>query len=410
MFLSVMASAFALSLAGGGGPLTGSYSIAYLGGSGSITARMDRFVGETQTTKTNEPWFDSPYWSVSTPQGKIVSYKVKEEHTRKWNQPGTLETQMCATFQSSPGIAFAFRSWITASGGEPPENGLIVRLNYTPYLQAHILSQDIEAQGVASARVSTGKKPDVFSGNVSRPPAGQDEGGSFEDTLPTSQFPSFSVPYPVPNGEWEQAGSNYTKDVFLPMIPVLARAKYDVNNTGGNSTVLNIFGEAQVTLDSATFEQGPNKIAASANVFPREPAFVEVRNTGGSLLDSFHVILDESGGFTVPMGSLADGTYRIYLSSIGTLRKRTDVVYTSAGVTGVSITLVRGDLDGDNDVDGDDLETITAWDGKTSSSPGWRTPNALGYAPYDADLDRDGDVDDDDYDIAYVNNGVDGDA
>ncbi|MCW5943771.1 MAG: hypothetical protein KIS66_16180 [Fimbriimonadaceae bacterium] len=110
------------------------------------------------------------------------------------------------------------------------------------------------------------------------------------------------------------------------------------------------------------------------------------------------------------MGSLADATYRVYLSTIGTLRKRTDVVYTSEGVTGVSVTLIRGDMDGDNDVDGDDLDTIEGWDGLNVDDPEWWVPNDDGTIPFYGDLDRDGDVDDDDYVIAYANNGVDGDA
>lgn len=214
-----------------------------------------------------------------------------------------------------------------------------------------------------------------------------------------------------PTTTWSDMGNGtWTATVDVPLLTIDAFSSAAFGGTtGGNSVVATASSDAtqEWTLNTPIIDT--KYIAGTVNGANNEEIHVEVANSGGVTQLLYATGVDGSGNLDVDMANLSNATYRVYLKARGSLRKRVDVAYTTAGVTGVGFTLLYGDVDDDNDVDQDDLDIITLFDGKSSADNDWYFADSNGVAPYMADLDRDGDVDQDDYDIADANDGEYGD-
>lgn len=217
------------------------------------------------------------------------------------------------------------------------------------------------------------------------------------------------VSRPAPT--WTDMGNGtWTATVDVPLLNIDAYSSAAFGGTpGGNSVVATSSSQASQEWTLATPVIDTKFISGTVNGANNEEIHVEVANSGGVTQLLFATGVDGSGNIDVDMASLSNATYRVYVKALGSLRKRVDVAYTTAGVTGVGFTLLYGDVDNDNDVDQDDLDLITLFDGKDSGDDDWYFADSSGFAPYLADLDRDGDVDQDDYDIADANEGEYGD-
>lgn len=104
------------------------------------------------------------------------------------------------------------------------------------------------------------------------------------------------------------------------------------------------------------------------------------------------------------------GTFDVYVKGSNWLQKRIpNVSVGPLGVTGLSFSLVNGDINGDNAVDLMDFDVFSEYYDKTSSDADWTVVGANGSRPIDADLDGDNAVTLLDFDVFSKNFDASGD-
>ncbi len=132
------------------------------------------------------------------------------------------------------------------------------------------------------------------------------------------------------------------------------------------------------------------------------PQFVvEVRDSGGNVVESVTTNLDASGNFLINQ-TVPAGTYTVAIKGTARFLRQTQtgLVLANSGLTGLSFSLTNGDADGDNSVGPSDLNLLRSAFGSTPTSPNWN-PNA--------DLDGDGQVGPNDLNIIRSHFGASGD-
>lgn len=121
---------------------------------------------------------------------------------------------------------------------------------------------------------------------------------------------------------------------------------------------------------------------------------------GTTLLESFtNVSMSANGEFSVAHNQPA-GTYDIYVKADHWLRKLVDNVSLAPSGSIGSVSLVNGDVNGDNEVGPADFSLLSSAFGSTDGDPNW---NAL------ADLDGDGEVGPSDFSVLSGSFGESGD-
>ncbi len=115
------------------------------------------------------------------------------------------------------------------------------------------------------------------------------------------------------------------------------------------------------------------------------------------VLSSALVPLGEDGSFIAT--SPGSTKYRIRIKASHWLAKVLPVNLTSTDVSGISMSLINGDIDGDNAITVFDYSVLSDYFDKTSADTDWNTVGANGARPSDADLDGDGAITVFDYSI-----------
>ncbi|MCS6951106.1 MAG: dockerin type I domain-containing protein, partial [bacterium] len=110
------------------------------------------------------------------------------------------------------------------------------------------------------------------------------------------------------------------------------------------------------------------------------PITIEIRQDG-NVVRTETLTLDAQGGYT--LSNLTPGTYDLAFKASHWLRRVVTVEVVSSDVLGVSVSLVNGDVDGDNDVSLLDFGELVAAFGSVPGDANWNA---------EADLDGDGDV------------------
>ncbi|HTQ10777.1 MAG TPA: dockerin type I repeat-containing protein, partial [Fimbriimonadaceae bacterium] len=133
---------------------------------------------------------------------------------------------------------------------------------------------------------------------------------------------------------------------------------------------------------------------------PMAPLTVEIRSHGSSTDLNTYVITPNSGGqfsFLAP----APGNYDFAFKASHWLKRLvSNVTVTGSGASGLTPSLINGDINGDNQVSLADFGQLKLAYGSTSSSGNWN-PNA--------DLDGNGSVGLSDFGILKLNYGKSGD-
>jgi len=133
------------------------------------------------------------------------------------------------------------------------------------------------------------------------------------------------------------------------------------------------------------------------------PSFViDILDSGNNVVQTFSGIhLDSSGNFSLNT-AVAPGTYSVRIKGTTRwLRKRiSNVAITVAGASGLTATLLNGDINGDNTIGLADFGQLKLAYGSTSSSSNWNPS---------ADLDGNGSVGLSDFGILKLNYGKSGD-
>ncbi|MDW8290101.1 MAG: dockerin type I domain-containing protein, partial [Armatimonadota bacterium] len=143
-------------------------------------------------------------------------------------------------------------------------------------------------------------------------------------------------------------------------------------------------------LDDVSLIELPTTVAIRGRVtleeflgdLTRVPVTVELRQ-GGVALRVVQVNLDAEGNYTIP--DVEAGTYDLAFKASHWLRKVVEgvVVTGAADVTGVDVSLVNGDVNGDNEVSLLDFGAFVAAFGSTPGDTVWNP---------DADLNGDEEV------------------
>lgn len=136
-------------------------------------------------------------------------------------------------------------------------------------------------------------------------------------------------------------------------------------------------------------------IAAGAS--PPKWALFEFRDAANNPLYSLNVGLPADGSFRLPA---PNGAFKLSIKHKNWLRRTIDVTIPSGDVSGVSLSCINGDVDGDNQITNSDYAL-------------WAEKNGLvvGDPLFDplCDLDQDGEITNADYSIWAFNNGILGD-
>ncbi|MCS7311022.1 MAG: hypothetical protein NZ741_12465, partial [Armatimonadetes bacterium] len=125
---------------------------------------------------------------------------------------------------------------------------------------------------------------------------------------------------------------------------------------------------------------------------------VELRQDG-NLIRTRLVFLDPQGRYS--LDNIAPGVYELAFKASHWLRRVVSVAVVSSDVTDVDVSLVNGDIDGDNEVSLADFGALVVAFGSMLGDEGWWNE--------DADLDGDGEVVFSDFDILLRNFGAVGD-
>lgn len=314
--------------------------------------------------------------------------------SRRMNQPGTNGMLVSAR------LGVKYRIYTNV---QPPSGALKMYMLRRHSLDAMVNVMQSAGSGTSCASTKlTGGKTDNIEVNGIGSEEASHTGGVF---LPVSPM------YPVlkqPN--WIQEGSNWYCETVVPMFTTTARSRSVWTGSGGSATVVTASSHAKAELDFDTADIGPYSIGATVIGAHGEVIDVEVYNAGGILQKSYATLVDGNGEGDLDMSFLKNGTYRVFVTAWGSLRKRVDVAYTQLGVTGVVYAVYWGDVDRDNGIDSDDTAYILSQVGKSSSDPWeWYAQDSQGRYPEIADLNRDGSVTMADHAIAVGNLGLTGD-
>ncbi len=137
---------------------------------------------------------------------------------------------------------------------------------------------------------------------------------------------------------------------------------------------------------------------------------VEIRQANSAtVIQSTTVTPNTVGDFTVP--ACASGPVDIWVKGKHWLAKKyTNVNLNSGGISGLTFSLLNGDIDGDNTITVFDYSVLSDYFDRNSSQAGWTTVGVNGFAPVDADLDGDEAITV--FDYSYISNNFDllGDA
>lgn len=216
----------------------------------------------------------------------------------------------------------------------------------------------------------------------------------------------------VAQGDWvSNWNGTYSVEIILPKGPFVN--VYSRCQSPGGAGEFEVAGSAVSAAGKIVFGDavGPNTREIAGEMSPgfEDIVYVEVRNTSEVVQLSYSAFIESGGEFNFDMGSLGDATYRVYIQAEGSLRRRIDVAYTTAGVGELGINLIMGDTDGDNDVDIADAAYVYSVIGKEYLDADWDEPDSNGRYPRVANLDRDGEITSNDHDIVWGNVGLDGD-
>jgi probable HAF family extracellular repeat protein len=206
-----------------------------------------------------------------------------------------------------------------------------------------------------------------------------------------------------------ETGMRYLRDVFAHLIPpgwelTMARGM----SPDGRFIVgwgLNPRGEEEAWLLDPLLDPSMAGFRITGNVELRDfvgdvtriPVDVEIRSAG-SVVRSQTLYLDASGNYT--LYQVPSGTYDVAFKASHWLRAVVPDVRVTGDVSGVNVSLLNGDVDGDNEVTLFDFGKLVAAFGSTPGDGNW-------YA--DADLDGDDEVTLFDFGILVRNFGLFGD-
>lgn len=134
---------------------------------------------------------------------------------------------------------------------------------------------------------------------------------------------------------------------------------------------------------------------------------VEVRSQNGDLVSEQSFFQEPGDSGTMLGADFAAGTYDLYISAPGHLRKKVEDVPISMTSSAVNVSLLAGDVNSDNEVGPADFTIYAAHLGSMEDDDLWVTEEK--FAGVHCDLNHDGEVGPADYTLIATNFGQSGD-
>jgi hypothetical protein len=168
---------------------------------------------------------------------------------------------------------------------------------------------------------------------------------------PSSFQPGKDLTVRVYVSTWTYSGGVYWHEAALVARTAVSEALASSPGGLGNYTVASAVASAQHRVIMAN-ASGPDSRRVAGQLSPGFGGWadVQVRNTSDVLLHHYDNFVESGGEFDFAMGDFANGTYWLYVTIEGSLRKKVVVSYTTDGVEEQGVTLIMGDTDGSNSV------------------------------------------------------------
>lgn len=267
-------------------------------------------------------------------------------------------------------------SWVAIDGGSPAlPDRTITFLNVNPINKSDLL---VLLSGTGSGHVYR------CTNTTAATPVWSDRSGSGATGLPDVPANSLARDPDDPQNTWyvgtdlgvfmtTNAGStwtNVTAPLGLPNVQVnevAVSAGHLFAATWGRGIWRIALASTRTVSGNVTLQNFGGTVAGTA-------IKVEIRNPGSNVpLESYDTTLGAGGAYSVTTS--LNGTYDVTIKGSHWLRaKSTNVSVTGSGAT-VSLSLINGDVNGDNTVNIADFLQLRAAFGSSTGGPGWN-PNA----------------------------------
>lgn len=354
-------------------------------------------------TKANGDFLPST-WSCAVVDTNSTRVTASASAARKRNQTGTVANQQNGT------VSFGYKIRTT-------------RLFVAESIEMRaVITADVAANGLlgwsgSSANgTANGALGGLSSGQISVSSANPEESKS---AGPTSRETRVKV---SPTLAWntESVGSKSLL-ITVSSLGLNMVAKATCPGGGSNSVAVSTSASGSYKFTPISIRPLSNSVAClsgTANVYGSSiwghgsPMSLDIYNANNVPLESFECTVDD-GAFVTSFEDHPAGTYHIYASAPGSLRKRIDVNWTgSSGLSGLNFDLKYGDINGDGFISQAEVDYIQSMIGVTTGS----ISEFLGSFDYahqtymgNPDLNQDGVVTIADYNLALPNVGLYGD-
>lgn len=223
--------------------------------------------------------------------------------------------------------------------------------------------------------------------------------------------------YTVKKPSWQPAGGQYRATVTLPVFPTDAYCSANSPNPAGCLVDAVANGKSHFTYVSHNVTINSSEPTPQANLTlsgysgteDHAASIVYFNSSSTTVLGTGHSMVAPDG-LLYAETDLPTGTYDIYVRVKGFLRKKFDNVSVTDGIySGLTATLVNGDINRDNSIDVADYALISANYSLSDSDTTWDRIDENFVAPKDCDLNGDGSIDIADYAIISANYNQEGD-
>lgn len=168
---------------------------------------------------------------------------------------------------------------------------------------------------------------------------------------------------------------------------------YDYDDTvrGVLQGAVAVFADTNVRTISGTISFGDLPVGAPK---PKSARVIVALSSTNEVVAEQTVALGANGEYTaMDPNQGTGGVYKVLVKSSHWLQKQTTATTTGGSVTGRNVSLINGDINGDNSVDLLDYFALSDAYNLDSSAAGWSYPGLDGSKLKDADLNEDDSVD-----------------
>lgn len=331
--------------------------------------------------------------------------------------------------RSTPGLSRLYREvdgtlkWRLMTGQHPGNNTITVNFGFEGHSEAAVVVGGPDVTAKAKSREDNGKAAtkQLFLNVI----------GSETDNKDKN-----TVAQRIYSPTWTQVTGGYEATIMLDFKSLYTQAVVQATGTEGDVAEPNPFEEVIATPPSSAYakawfevcstprftptltqaysvDDGRIRIYGSAIGSKYDLARLELFTDAGVVLGMIHTWIEDDDSFFLdtPMPQQA-GTYKIYVTPRGALRKRVDFAFDGSSPVQVSPSFLWGDIDGNNQITQFDIDIINRFLNVDTDDQEWGgidDPVFHDFSGEMCDLDGNSVVNSVDVAIAFANLGLNGD-